>query len=85
MLCVVVYRICWALLQIVNLNVSYPVNVLKIDPASIENVKIHALEHVVNMLDVRWSIIIQFVVVQSVTRAIRLLVVSNKKNVSVYK
>lgn len=84
MLCVVAYRTCWALLQIVDQNVSYPVNVHKINLASIENVKIHALEHVVNMLNVRRSIIIQFVVVQLDTKAIRSLFVSNMKNVSVY-
>lgn len=82
MQCVVAYRICWALLPIVNLNVSYPVNVHKINLVSIENVKIHASEHVVSMLDVWRSIIIQFVVVQLATRAIRSLVVSNEKNVS---
>lgn len=82
MLCVVAYRICWVLLQIVSLSVSYPVIVHNINLASIENVKIHASEYVVNMLDVRRSIIFQFVVVQLIIRAIRSLFVSNKNNVS---
>lgn len=85
MLCVVAYRICWALLQIVDLNVSFPVNVHKINLASIESVKIRALEFVANILDVRQLIIIQFVVAQLATRVIHSSFVSNKKNVSVFR